>query len=126
MGVDSVAMLIRMWQLGLLPSIITFADVGSEKPGTYNFIPIFVQFLRDIGFPEPTICTYEPLVKTSDRYRQGVIEVADRLGIKVLPIHIDRLARIFGNMVANATLPGIAFGMKSCSIKWKVEAQEPH
>ena len=23
------------------------------------------------------------------------------------------------------TLPGIAFGMKTCSVKWKIEAQEP-
>ena len=38
----------------------------------------------------------------------------------------DRIARLFGNMVANETVPRIAFGMKTCSIKWKVEAQEPH
>jgi hypothetical protein len=38
---------------------------------------------------------------------------------------VQRLSRLYGNMVANDTLPGIAFGPKSCSIKWKLEAQEP-
>ena len=124
-GWDSSALLIEMYRRGLRPDLITMADVGSEKQGTYDFIPLFTQWCLDVGFPAPTICTYEPLVKTSTRYRQAVLEVATRLGIIVTELQVTRLARIFGNMVANQTLPGIAFGMKSCSIKWKVEAQEP-
>jgi hypothetical protein len=125
-GWDSSAMLIEMHRRGIRPDLITFADVGAEKPGTYAFLPLFNQWCRDVGFPEPTVCTYAPMIKTSDRYRAAVVEVANRLGIPVTPVQLDRLSRIYGNMVANQTLPGIAFGMKSCSIKWKIEAQEPH
>lgn len=125
-GVDSTAMLIEMHRRGERPEIITFADTGAEKPGTYAFIPVFTQWLRDVGFPEPTICQYEPQPETTARYRAAAVEACDKLGLTVPPISIDRLSRIFGNMVANETMPGIAFGMKSCSIKWKLEAQEPH
>lgn len=125
-GWDSTAMLIRMLKLGIIPALITMADVGAEKQGTYDFIPIFSQYVVDHGGPRPVICSYEPMEKTSARYREAVLDVADRLGVKLTGEQVQRLSRIYGNMVANETLPGIAFGMKSCSIKWKVEAQEPH
>lgn len=125
-GVDSTAMLIEMFRRGLRPSFITAADVGAEKPGNYAFIPIFTEWLLERDFPRPVICEYIPQDKTAARYREATIETLDRLNIKVDAITLTRLSRIFGNMVANETLPGIAFGMKSCSIKWKVEAQEPH
>lgn len=124
-GVDSTAMLIRMQRLGIRPELITMADVGAEKPGTYEFIPLFTQWCLDHDFPAPTICSYQPQAKTAERYRQAAQEVAQRLGIVLSAERLTRLARIYGNMVANVTLPGIAFGMKSCSIKWKLEAQEP-
>jgi hypothetical protein len=125
-GWDSTAMLIEMERRGIRPDVITFADVGAEKPGTYDFIPVFSQWLRDHSFPAPLICEYKPQEKTTARYREAVIKVADENGIALTAIQLQRLSRIYGNMVANETLPGIAFGMKSCSIKWKVEAQEPH
>ena len=125
-GVDSTAMLIVLAKRGIRPDMITFADVGAEKTGTYEFIPIFTEWIRDQDFPEPTICTYAPKEVTSAKYRDGVIEVSKRLGISLNNAQLLRLSRIYGNMVANETLPGIAFGMKSCSIKWKVEAQEPY
>jgi hypothetical protein len=124
-GWDSTAMLIEMHRRGIRPDLITFADVGAEKQGTYDFIPLFQDWLRDHDFPQATICEYKPKDATTERYKAGVLEVAGRLGIKLTDIQLTRLSRIYGNMVANETLPGIAFGMKSCSIKWKVEAQEP-
>ena len=124
-GIDSTALLIEMHRRNQRPDAITFADVGAEKPGTYAFIPIFLEWCRDHDFPEPMICVYQPLAVTTDRYRAATIEVAQRLGIQLDEQQIVRLSRIYGNMVANTTLPGLAFGMKSCSLKWKVEAQEP-
>lgn len=124
-GVDSTALLIEMKRRGMRPDFISAADVGSEKVKTYEFIPHMTQWCRDADFPEPTICVYEPKDVTSQRYRQAVVEVVDRLGVVLTEQQLLRLSRIYGNMVANQTLPGIAFGMKSCSIKWKLEAQEP-
>lgn len=124
-GWDSTALLIEMHRRGLRPDAITFADVGAEKPGTYRFLPLFVQWCADVGFPEPLVCVYEPQEVTTNRYREATLAVAKRLGITLDDNQIRRLSRIYGNMVANATLPGLAFGMKSCSLKWKVEAQEP-
>lgn len=125
-GWDSSAMLIEMHRRGIRPSLITMADVGGEKARTYEFIPVFSEWCRNVGFPEPTICVYTPKDQTSVRYRSAVVDIANRLGVVLTEAKLTRLSRLFGNMVANETLPGIAFGMKSCSIKWKVEAQEPH
>src|SRR5262249_44259996 len=124
-GWDSSAMLIEMHRRGERPDLITFADVGGEKPGTYEFVPVFSQWCRDVGFPEPVVCVYEPQAETRVRYRLATLEVAQRLGMVLAEVQLDRLSRLYGNMVANETLPGIAFGPKSCSIKWKLEAQEP-
>jgi hypothetical protein len=124
-GWDSTAMLIMMFLRGLRPALITFADVGGEKQGTYDFIPIFTRWLVERDFPAPTICEYKPKAATQAKYRAAVLAVAHKLQIDLSETQLARLSRLFGNMVANQTLPGIAFGMKTCSIKWKVEAQEP-
>lgn len=124
-GWDSTAMLIEMERRGERPDLITFADVGAEKAGTYAFIPVFTQWLIDHGFPAPVICEYRPKEVTRGRYRQAVADLLDDLGLDLAELEIDRLSRLYGNMIANETLPGIAFGPKSCSLKWKLEAQEP-
>jgi hypothetical protein len=124
-GWDSTAMLIEMEKRGERPDIITFADVGAEKAGTYAFIPLFKAWCRDHDFPEPTTCIYAPQDVTTAKYRRATEDVAARLGIVLTETQLSRLSRLYGNMVANQTLPGIAFGPKSCSIKWKLAAQEP-
>jgi hypothetical protein len=124
-GWDSSALLIEMHRRGQRPEAITLADHGGEKSGTYAFIPLFTQWCKDVGFPEPILCQYGPLEKTAARYRQAVLDTAQRMGLVLTDVQVRRLSGIYGNMVANHTLPGIAFGPKSCSIKWKLEAQEP-
>lgn len=124
-GWDSTALLIELQRRGERPALITMADVGGEKPGTYAFIPVFRQWLLDHDFPEPVICHYQPQDATQQRYLEAVDDVACQLGLRLTEQGRLRLGRLYGNMVANDTLPGIAFGPKSCSIKWKVEAQEP-
>jgi hypothetical protein len=114
-----------MHQLGMRPDFISFADLGAEKKLTYRFQAEMTEWIRDVDFPEPTVCIYEPKDVTTLRYKNAVIEVLERLKIAVTDQQLVRLSRIYGNMVANQTLPGIAFGLKSCSIKWKLEAQEP-
>ena len=124
-GWDSAAMLILMAQKGEPVDLITWADTGGEKEGTYAFVPVFDAWLVEHGLPQPRHCRYAPKEKTADKYRQAVLQVAQELSIKLQQRQLDRLALLYGNMVANDTLPGIAFGPKSCSIKWKLEAQEP-
>ncbi len=99
MGVDSTAILVGLHQRGVRPDLITFADVGGEKPETYLFAPIMQEWLRDVGFPQITVCRYVP---------------------KRAPYNT-----LYGNCMVNQTLPSLAFGWKSCSLKWKVDAQEP-
>jgi hypothetical protein len=135
-GWDSSAGIIEDVRRGIPIDLITMADHGSEKRfpdpeqgeevGTYEFIPIFSDWLADRGYPRPTICTYQPKPETHARYAQAARDVCNRLNLKTITeVEITRLAGIYGNMVGNATMPGIAFGMKSCSVKWKIEAQEP-
>ncbi len=135
-GWDSTAGIIEDVRRGRQIDLITFAHHGGEKRrpdpelgeqvGTYEFIPIFTEWLRDHGYPEPTICQYRPLPATRERYAAAAREVVERLDLtSISEEHIECLAGIYGNMVANFTMPSIAFGGKSCSVKWKIEAQEP-
>lgn len=96
-GRDSTGMLVGMYERGLRPAAVVFADVGSEKQGTYDFIPHLQKWLKSVDFPELTIVRYVP-----KRSPYSTIE---------------------GNMVANATLPGATFGRASCTVKWKIEPQ---
>lgn len=136
-GWDSTAGIILDVEAGRPIDLITFADVGGEKRfpdrklgeevGTYEFIPIFTEWLTARGQPAPLICVYQPRPETHARYQAAVVDIANRLQLRTLDdATLSRLARLYGNMTANDTLPGIAFGQKSCSVKWKLQAQEPH
>jgi len=98
MGVDSTAMLIGLHRRGVRPDLITFADVGSEKHETYLFVPILRQWLRDVGFPD--------------------------LVVVRLRCPISRHESLHDSMLANKTLPSQAFGLKSCTLRWKVAPQD--
>lgn len=97
MGTDSTALLVLMAAQGIVPDVVMFADVGSEKPETYAFIEKANEFLRSVGFPETTIVES---AKTSKH---------DSLG---------------HNCHDNRTLPSLAFGLKGCSQKWKVDKMD--
>lgn len=100
LGVDSTAILVGWQKRGIRPRIITFADTGAEKPGTYAFLPVINEWLRDVGFPEVTVVKYQPVRAPYDTLE--------------------------GNCLSNETLPSLAFGFKSCSIKFKREPQEKY
>ncbi len=93
-GVDSTAMLIALRDAGIRPDVIMFADTGAEKPETYSYVRRMDAWLIKNNFPTVTWCKKF----TTDRVMYGNLE---------------------GNCVDNETLPSLAFGMKSCSIKWK-------
>jgi hypothetical protein len=96
MGVDSTAMLVWLHEAGIRPDVITFADTGSEKPETYAYLPVIQAWCERVGFPQITV-----IKNRSKKY--------------------DSLE---ANCLTNSTLPSLAFGMKGCSLKWKVEPME--
>ena len=98
-GVDSTAMLIALRDAGIVPDLITFADTGAEKPETYEQVEKMNDWLLAQGFPPVTVC------------KKKTLET---------PAYTD----LGGNCHDNETLPSLAFGMKSCSIKWKQGPQD--
>ncbi|MFA1677224.1 hypothetical protein ACDY97_32110 [Rhizobium mongolense] len=98
-GVDSTALLVALYLAGLRPHIITFADTGAEKPETLDHLERMNAILIEWGWPPIIICRKVPLASTG---------------------YTD----LYGNCIANETLPSLAFGMKSCSIKWKQKPQD--
>ena len=100
MGVDSVSMIIEMHALGMPIDQVLFADTGSEKPETYEYEAMFSKWMRDRGIP------YERVVYTPQRFLNG-----------------PKYDSLETNCYTNATLPSIAMGRHSCSLKWKVAPQ---
>lgn len=101
LGVDSTAVLVGLHQRGIRPDVITFADTGGEWPETYAYLPVINAWLRSVGFPEVVVVRKD----CSGHGRYDTLE---------------------GNCLANETLPGLAFGGKSCSIKWKAVVQDAY
>lgn len=98
-GVNSTAMLIALYLAGIRPHVITFADVAAEKPETMVHLGRIDAILTDWGWLPIIVCRKVPLASTG----------------------YDDL---YGNCIVNETLPSLAFGMKSCSIKWKQKPQD--
>lgn len=104
MGVDSTSMLIGFRDIGVKPDLILFADTGGEKPETYAYLPIMQAWLKKAGFPPVIIVRYQPKnFKNWPPYKS-----------------------LEENCLTNGTLPSLAFGFKSCSLKWKVAPQEKY
>lgn len=97
-GVDSTAMIV---ELADPIDMVLFADPGSEKAGTYAFIPIFRRWMDDHGISSEIVC-----------YRPRNFK------------HWPPYATIAENMLTNATLPSVVFNRGSCSQKWKASAQD--
>lgn len=98
-GVDSTALLLALKLADLRPDIITFADLVAEKTETMAHLDRMQSIVAQWGWPPITICRKRTLPGTG----------------------YDDL---YGNCIANQTLPSLAFGMKSCSIKWKQKPQD--
>jgi hypothetical protein len=100
LGVDSVAMLIRLVNMKVAIAAILFADTGGEKPETMAYLSVINAWLRANGQPEVTVVAYR---QAHGRY--------------------DTLA---GNCIANMMLPSLAYGGRGCSGKFKVEVMDAH
>lgn len=101
MGVDSTALLVGLARRGIRPRLILFADTGAEKKETYAFEEFMREWLRREGFPPITTVRYEPK------------------NFKNFPPYKN----LEENLLTNGTLPGVAFGKASCSMKYKTSPQ---
>jgi len=93
LGVNSTAMLVEFVKRGITPDMILFADTGGEKPETYRYMPIIQKYLKGVDFPPVITVRYET---------------------KTVPYHT-----LEGQCLHTGTLPSLAYGGKSCSLKWK-------
>ena len=98
MGTNSTAMLVGMYERGIRPDLIIFADTGGEMPHTYRHISAVSKWLSEVGFPELT-----------------TVKKVDSKG-DVLTLEDDCLRK--------KMLPSIAYGFKSCSQKYKIQPQD--
>lgn len=97
-GVNSTAMLVGMRERGIRPDLIIFADTGGERPETYKHVVFMrVWALREMGVHLVT-------VRASQRTDRTLEE----------------------NCLRRDTLPAIAFGWKTCSIRWKAEPSDQY
>jgi hypothetical protein len=93
-------MLVEFVRRQIRPDLILFADTGGEKPETYAYLPTIQQYLEEVKFPAVITVRYEP--KTAP-YRT-----------------------LEGQCQHTATLPSLAYGGKSCSVKWKRQPQDKY
>ena len=102
-GVDSVALLVELHRLNVVPDAIVTALVGRGRYGNehrrfYNYLPILEAWLAGVGFPPIQYVWYE---------------------MKRPAKHFPYWS-LAGNCLANRTLPSISFRRHhSCSLKYK-------
>lgn len=108
-GVDSVACLLLLRQLGLRPAAIVMANPGSEKRGSWLHLREWVNpRLRKWGWPEVTVIS---------RAEEGAYRPTQKGRIR-------RPETLREDCMRRRTLPAIAFnGDKTCSDKYKSEPQ---
>ena len=100
-GVNSTAMLIGMHERGERVDLILFADTGGEKPHTYAHVLDMSEWLVAHGMPEIT-----------------TVRGAQPQQLEDLTLEAECLR--------NNALPSIAYGFKSCSMKWKLAPQKKY
>ena len=101
-GVNTIALLVRLRDLGQRPDAIVMADPGSERKGTHPYrVTVADPWLRAQGWPTVTVVTLAEEAK----YRPRAKDTAQRtLREECAQLH---------------ALPSIAYGWKKCSQKYK-------
>lgn len=91
------AMLLGMYERGIVPDIITFADTGGEKPETYEAVARMSKWAEE------------------------------HLGQPIVVVRNDGMYTTLENEAwLRKSLPAIVFGFKTCSEKWKIRPQNKH
>lgn len=92
-GANSTALLVEAERRGVRPDLIVFADTGSERPDTYQYLDYMDRWLLSVGFPA--------IERVRWIRRDG----------SFLPLH--EWCEKF------VSLPSKAFGLPGCTVKWK-------
>jgi len=98
LGVNSTAMLVEFANRDIRPNLILFADTGGEKPETYQYLQVIRPFLKRAGFPDVIVVRYRPKWAVYNNLEEQCLHTR--------------------------TLPSLAYGGKSCSIKHKRTPQD--
>jgi len=98
MGDDTAMLIAELYARGLEPDEIVFCDTESEFPHTYKFI--------------------EYLKKWSEEKKWSKIVILNKLDKDGEPLSV------IGNCINKKTLPAVAFGSKSCSLRFKMETAD--
>jgi hypothetical protein len=98
LGVNSTAMLVEFARRRIRPDMILFADTGGEKPESYRYMPVIQDYLKEVTFPPVVTVRYEP---------------------RTAPYHT-----LEGQCLHTGTLPSLAYGGKTCSLKFKRGPQD--
>jgi len=98
-GVDSTAILVGLHERGKRPDYIIFSDTGAERPDIYAHIERVDKWCESIGFPKIDVVRYK--TKNGERY-------------------------LIDDCVDNTTLPSLAFGFKTCSLKYKTKPNQKY
>lgn len=95
-GLNSTALIIEAHRRGLKLDQIIFADTGSEKPGTYDFLEVFRAWLAERAMALTVV--------------RWIRERGANRG-RFIPIHEQCLER--------REFPSVTYGLKGCTNKWK-------
>jgi hypothetical protein len=106
-GVNSTAMLIGMAVKGEPVDLVLFADTGGETPDTMEYVDRLSRWLVDHSLPP--VLTVRKTTKRAGKFRGAYEELT-----------LERMC------LEQKVLPSVAYGMKSCSLKFKKEPQDEY
>lgn len=96
-GVNSTAMVCEMVRRVEPLNLIIFADTGGERPDTYAHIETFSVWLTERGYPAIT-----------------------KIGPEPCTVFDTTAATLEEECLMRRRLPSLAYGFRSCSVKWKL------
>jgi len=103
-GVNTIAVLLALYEHGVRPRAITMADPGSEWPATIAYREeIMRPWCARVGFPEILVLTRKE--EGQHRPRAWRLETLSEECLRI------------------GSLPSVAYGWKKCSAKYKAEPQ---
>lgn len=100
MGDDTAMLIAELYERGFEPDEIVFCDTGSEFPHTYEFI----KFLQN----------------WCDKNKWSKVVILKKLDKFDQPLSVISLCQ------SQNTLPAVAFGSKSCSLRFKAETADKY